>query len=362
MGKVPFYRIMIKQDTFTFEWLRAVAKNNRNSDPILVEKVIRALTLLDALVRYELDFVFKGGTSLMLIFDSPKRLSIDIDIIINSSQTDLPSLFNTIIANTNFDRWEEQERKVSSNIQKAHYKFFYGPSHKTNKEEEYILLDILFEANHYPALTKYPIQSLFLQTEGTPLMVTIPTVEGLLGDKLTAFAPETTGIPYEKHGDSMSMEIIKQLYDIGHLFDISTDLDIIGKSFTAIANVELQYRNHEDKTIADVHEDIYQTSLSICSRGLLGSGNYLLLQGGIQRVSRFIFSEPFHLENAITAAAKAAYINHLLKNNKTKIERFDDIQVLKEWSIDNPELNKLNKLKKSNPEAFFYWYQIITNS
>jgi hypothetical protein len=191
-------------------------------------------------------------------------------------------------------------------------------------------------------------------------MVTTPTVEGLLGDKLTAFAPETTGIPYEKHGDSMSMEIIKQLYDIGHLFDISTDLDIIRKSFTAIANVELQYRNHEDKSIADVHEDIYQTSLSISSRGLLGSGNYPILQAGIQRVARFIFSETFHLDKAVTAAAKAAYINHLIKNNETIIERFGDIQTVKEWSIDNPKLNKLNKLKKSNPEAFFYWYQIIT--
>lgn len=162
---------MIKQSTYTLEWLRTVAKNNRNADPILVEKVIRALTLLDALVRHELDFVFKGGTSLMLIYDTPKRLSIDIDIIINSRQTNLSDLFDTIIANTNFDRWEEQERKVTSNIEKAHYKFFYRPLHKTNKEEEYILLDILFESNHYPALTKYPIQSLFLQTEGTPFQI-----------------------------------------------------------------------------------------------------------------------------------------------------------------------------------------------
>jgi hypothetical protein len=35
-------------------------------------------------------------------------------------------------------------------------------------------------------------------------------------EKLTAFAPNTTGIPYEKNGHSKSMEIIKQLYDIGN--------------------------------------------------------------------------------------------------------------------------------------------------
>ena len=31
----------------------------------------------------------------------------------------------------------------------------------------------------------------------------------------------------------------------------------------------------------------------------------------------------------------------------------------KDSTIDNPEYSKLNKLKKSNPEAFFYWYKIF---
>lgn len=35
----------------------------------------------------------------------------------------------------------------------------------------------------------------------------------------TAFAPETTGIPYYKGENLSTLEIIKQLYDIGRLFD-----------------------------------------------------------------------------------------------------------------------------------------------
>ncbi len=31
---------------------------------------------------------------------------------------------------------------------------------------------------------------------------------------------------------------------------------------------------------------------------------------------------------------------------------------LKDWLISEPMNNKLNKLKKSSPEAFFYWYKI----
>lgn len=31
---------------------------------------------------------------------------------------------------------------------------------------------------------------------------------------------------------------------------------------------------------------------------------------------------------------------------------------MKEWIIIDPLWSKLNWLKKSNPEAFFYWYKI----
>jgi len=172
---------MIKKETYTSEWIKAVAKANRNADPILVEKVIRALTLLYHLKSSGLDFIFKGGTALMLILP-PKRLSIDIDIILTNRKADLNNLFTELIAAANFTRFEEPERKVSSSIEKAHYKFFYEPLHKTHLEEEYILLDILYEVNHYPSLTTYPVQSLFLQMEGAPMNITAPTPEGLLGE------------------------------------------------------------------------------------------------------------------------------------------------------------------------------------
>jgi hypothetical protein len=33
---------------------------------------------------------------------------------------------------------------------------------------------------------------------------------------------------------------------------------------------------------------------------------------------------------------------------------------IKDWNIANQQYNKLNKLRKSNPEAFYYWYQALT--
>ncbi len=35
-----------------------------------------------------------------------------------------------------FQKKEEQQRKTNNKIEKAHYKFFYEPLHKTGKNEE----------------------------------------------------------------------------------------------------------------------------------------------------------------------------------------------------------------------------------
>lgn len=87
---------MVSEQSISPKWIKEVSAKNGKADPALVEKVIRALLLLEGLVESGLDFVFKGGTSLMLKFGSTKRLSIDIDIIIpkkdNSIQEKLECL------------------------------------------------------------------------------------------------------------------------------------------------------------------------------------------------------------------------------------------------------------------------------
>ena len=155
----------------------------------------------------------------------------------------------------------------------------------------------------------------------------------------------------------MSMEIIKQLYDIGNLVDAITDIDTVKTTFYRFAQTELLYRN-SDQTPLDVLDDIYQTALCIVTRGSDGKGDFEELQKGIQRIGNLIFSENYHIEKAITHATKVAYIATLIKNKTTSIDKFNNLQQLKDWTIDRPLNTKLNKLKKSNPEAFFYWYRI----
>jgi predicted nucleotidyltransferase component of viral defense system len=349
---------MISKDSLHIDWITKVSSANRKVDKILVEKVIRTLLLLEGLAKQKLDFVFKGGTALMLILDSSKRLSIDIDIIIEIEPKNLKEIFKDLQGSQGFTKFEFQERKASTKIQKAHYKFFYKPVHQTQAEEESILLEILFEKVGYQKIYEIPIVSKFFVSDGDPISVKVPSKEDILGDKLTAFAPNTTGIPYFKGKTSMSMEILKQLYDVGNLIDIAEDGELVKTTFEAFATIELKYRECEDK-VDDVLTDIYETALCIVSRGVAGKGDFAELQAGIQRLSRFIFSETFHIDKAIIAASKTAYLAILIRSKNVAIEKYENPKIMKDWSIGTPYWPGLNRLKKSNPEAFFYWYKIF---
>ena len=105
--------------------------------------------------------------------------------------------------------------------------------------------------------------SLFTPVKEDPIMVKVPCIEDLLGDKLTAFAPNSTGIPYYKGEDSMSMEIIKQLYDIGNLFDRSENLKIVKETFCRFSRTELSYRKAKDKTETDVIEIYFKLHFAL---------------------------------------------------------------------------------------------------
>jgi len=352
---------MINQANITNTWIKEAA-GERNADPLLVEKVIRAFLLLEGLVKLKVDFVFKGGTALMLHFHSTKRLSIDIDIILPDKEIELEEVLQSIVEQQGFTRFELQIRNAISDIEKAHYKLFYKPVRDSGKSEEYIMLDILLEDVHYNTLTELPIQSPFVPQNGTPLVVTIPSKEDLLGDKLTAFAPNTTGIPYFKKGESRSMEIIKQLFDIGTLFDEVEDLQVVKDTFNTFAKAELSYRGQSKENIESVLDDIFETSLVVCTRGMGGVGNFEELQSGIKSVKAYILLDKYNLIHAISHASKAAYLAIILKQNADNIERFDPEINMKDWIIKQPFNTRVNKLKISDPEAFFYWYKMYEMS
>lgn len=345
---------MIDAKSLGSDWIFAVSKQKK-ADPILVEKVIQALWLLEGLVLSGLPFTFKGGTALMLKLASAKRLSIDIDIIIPKKDDSLSPLLNKVGQEQGFTSVEEQKRETRSSIEKAHYKFFYKPVAQ-KAERAYVMLDILVGESGYHKLEELALESSFLSLAGKPTLVTVPSFEDFMGDKLTAFAPETTGVPYQKNGQSASMEIIKQLYDLGCLFDHVNDLAIVYRTFEQIAQTELSYRQIE-KGPHHVLEDTYQAALCLSSHGQLGSANFDELLSGVKRIQPYIFSESYNIDKAISQASRIGHLTRLLLLQAKTITRFENVNQIKDWSIGDQSMNKLNKLRKTNPEAYYYWYR-----
>ncbi len=130
-------------------------------------------------------------------------------------------------------------------------------------------MDILHEENPDQNIVFTEIKTPF----GEPVKVKTPSFEDLLGDKMTAFALYTTGVPYYKGKDSRGKEILKQLYDIGNLFEQLEDLATLLKTFVYLADIEAKYRGLQINA-SDVPKDIFQTTICITLRGNGGIGDF----------------------------------------------------------------------------------------
>lgn len=71
----------LKDIDFLKNTIMILKKENPSADLQLLEKTIGALYLLENLVNEGLEFIFKGGTSLVLLLNDLKRFSVDVDII-----------------------------------------------------------------------------------------------------------------------------------------------------------------------------------------------------------------------------------------------------------------------------------------
>lgn len=360
---------MIKDKCFTEEWLDQFKKqkNHKRIDKIILGKMIYALHLLERLKANGLDFVFRGGTSLVLLLKEGNRFSIDLDIICNTGRKELENILNKVIETSYFKEWRLDEyRSYQPGVPKAHYKFSFDTKQQGSGT---IVLDVLIEKSIYPEQVELPINTKWIETE-TETMVTVPTIDAITGDKLAAFAPNTIGIPYFKGKDKQpfSMEICKQLFDLSKLFESIEDIEMVAKSFRAFAEQEINYlkiNNPNSEITPDkVLQDTIDTCLIIAKRGG-GSDDekqkFTELQRGIKAFDNaFLMSGNFRIDNAVLAAARIAYLaSKILVNDMTSIAYYEK-QNVKEWSMEDHEWNFLNKLKKQpDKSSFYYWYQTV---
>jgi predicted nucleotidyltransferase component of viral defense system len=360
---------MIKQHCFTEEWLMGFKKEKGHEriDKIILEKMIYALHLLERLKNNRLDFIFKGGTSLLLLLDEGNRFSIDIDIICKTERNILEGILQKVVDTSNFTGFEIDEyRSYKKGVPKAHYKFKFKSDRSGSGT---ILLDVLIEDSIYPELTEKAILTKWIESEYIT-MITMPTVDSITGDKLTAFAPNTIGIPYFRGHDmqSFSMEICKQLFDLSKLFEHIQKMDVVASSFKKFAEYEISYRRNMNPVIDLTPEIVLKDTIDTCViLTKQGKGNdaekakFRELQKGITRFgSGYLMKGNFRIDDAIKASARIAYIAaKILLNDISPIEYYRN-QDMKDIKIVEPEWSFLMRLKKHpDKSAFFYWHQTV---
>ncbi|MGH2569108.1 MAG: nucleotidyl transferase AbiEii/AbiGii toxin family protein, partial [Bacteroidota bacterium] len=269
---------MIARHCFSKEWIAEQRKKFPKADPYLIERQLAAFELLGLLAQSGKDFVFKGGTALVLLLPVARRLSIDIDIVGDYSSEE----FVGLVKGSLFSRMEEHERDKKG-IPKRHFKFYY--TSVVDGREAYVLLDVLYADHGFPKVLSVPIVNALFETEKEVSVIT-PTINGITGDKLTAFAPHTTGVPY---GADKSMEIIKQLFDIGELFDHCSSLSEVHAAYNSIWKQEASFRNKKF-TLLQTLDDTIEAAFLISQARLKGSVNnddLNEMQKGIRQLTNY---------------------------------------------------------------------------
>lgn len=301
----------IDEADFTQESIIEKRSSLGKVDPAFIEKTIYAMELVGQLALMDLDFVFKGGTSLLLLDPSFGRLSIDVDIITETASKEFVTIFKQVIDNSPFIRWEEQIRGESQ-VPKSHYRFYFDS--QINHQENYVLLDVLNTKSPYTRIEERDIaHPLFNVIK--PVSVKLPSLDNITADKLAAFAPKTIGIPY---GIGKSLQIIKQLFDLGELTLKNLQISKVITAYKAIIKEEMAYHS-ELLTEQDTLDDTIETAHLICQLDLKDSidDEYTEeMRQGIRQIPGFIIQQKFTFQTAKIAASRVAFLASAIKRNR----------------------------------------------
>jgi predicted nucleotidyltransferase component of viral defense system len=328
----------------------------------MIERSFHAFCLLEFLVGCDVDFVFKGGTSLLLLLPSPKRLSVDVDIVCNMPKANFEARLRAANTLGPFVRWAEDDRGDNRLPKRRHYKFFYKAQFG-GIPESYIVLDVVEEPNVVNDLVGVPIKYPFIESEPGPV-VKVPSLNAILGDKLTAFAPETVGVPLN---DNYSQQVIKQLFDVAQLFDEATRLSAVHAAYMACCQAEAGYKGL-DVSPESALDDTLQTAYDICALDLKSDQHQTtergkFLRNGIKQIGNLLINTKFRLPEAKIAAAKAAHLAWCLQRGQQDVAfdelRYNPAHIEKLRSAKLPQQwQGLEKLKSSLPECYFHWWKM----
>lgn len=355
---------MFAERCFSKAWLEAEARR-QGTQAVVLEKSIYALLLVGRLRRAGLDFVFKGGTSLMLHFDTVRRLSIDVDIASLEDLDKVRQVLDAVCDQAPFLRWSPQEWRNGENPPTKYFQVVYTSALDGNPAA--VQLDVLEVANGYAQVEEKPIGVAFLEVV-EPQTVPVPTLDCLLGDKLAAFAPSTIGILYQpthrvtgEPTEPRPILVMKQLFDVGELLLRARDPELVAATYHEHFAQQNRYRGGAftlEQALGDTLDAAYWLS-QIDLRPAEENDKTTFFREGQRALNSHLVGARFTMQSAKAAASRAAHLAMAIRSG-----RMDGVlgpiaspavDVLRTQRIAG-NWNKLDRLRNVDIEAFHRWY------
>ena len=230
-----------------------IVANRFDASPALAEQAVHCLELVAELATAGLSFQFKGGNSLLLVLDAPRRFSIDVDIATDESPERIELCLEKAIAkNGIFLRWTKRQHKTKPWLPLSSYYCFFN-SHYVSSDEAFIMLDA--QLSRSPYATRF-VSICCGKLFKSDRQAEIPLTSSIIGDKLLTLGPRTLGIPVGKGKDAQRL---KHVFDVSLLLSTMPSLREIRKSLFACMAHE---NDLQKKTISAA--DVLADTVTFC--------------------------------------------------------------------------------------------------
>ncbi len=192
-------------------------------------------------------------------------------------------------------------------------------------------------------------------TESEDITVSIPSADCILGDKLTAFAPHTTGVPL---GMGKDLEVMKQMFDVAILTDYLVDFSALTKTYETSVKEELSFRGLSlDKR--EVLHDTIQSTICIISKGKSNKEDYPLFIKGCRALdSHVLLTTKYSGEIAAIQACKVMYLATCLLTD-TPFVAIENPESYINTTLSNSNYRQLSYIKKLKLEAYAYLVEAV---
>jgi hypothetical protein len=230
-----------------------IEANKKDAPAFLAEQAVHCLEMVAELSNEGLDFCFKGGNSLLVILEEPKRFSIDVDIATAETRERVDGCVESAVKkNGVFTRVQKRQHKTKPWLPMVSYEIFY-PSHFAPEGETFIMLDAVLKASPYPMQRKPVACGTLYRSD---VSVKLPTVSSIIADKLLTLGPNTLGIPLGKKKEAQRL---KHCHDVALLAEKGPELDKMRMALRACLAQELEI---QERTMA--LETVMQDTLDFC--------------------------------------------------------------------------------------------------